>query len=105
MIRRRTAICILKVTLGIVVAFYSALLVFTQLHGHIQAPFFALGLAELVAAILFLIPQTTRPGGIALIVIFVAGALLHVTHRSYNIGNLLVYAAAALAVVSSEEKK
>lgn len=100
MIDRRTALAVLKVVLGVVIAFYSALLIYTQLRGHVNAPFLALGLAELLAAILFLIPQTMKAGGLALIVIFVAGALLHVLHRDYNVGNLVVYAAAALAVVS-----
>jgi hypothetical protein len=57
----------------------------------------ALGAAEVVAAILFLLPITTAVGGYALLVIFLLAAILHVLHGWYDISALVVYFMAVLA--------
>ena len=96
---KQAGLTVLRFVLGLVVGGYSAALVAAQLQGRTHHPLLLLGLAELAAAILFLIPKTVKVGGIALIVVFAAAALLHLHHGEYNIGFLAIYAAAAFAVI------
>jgi hypothetical protein len=56
----------------------------------------ALAWTEITAAILFLVPFTTLPGGYLLLVIFFLAALLHILHGEFDIGVLLVYGMAVL---------
>jgi hypothetical protein len=100
MMREYWPVRILRLTLGVVIAVYSALLITNQIRGHVHFPILVLAAAELVAAILFLIPRAVRVGGISLIIIFILAAAFHISHGEYNVGNLAVYAAAALTVVS-----
>jgi hypothetical protein len=97
----------LQWTLGVVVFAEAALLVFS---GHALAAHqlgvrrvvvTALALAEMVAAALFLIPRTVMTGGVALMVIFALAMLIHILHGQTNVGGLVVYAAAAWAVVAA----
>jgi hypothetical protein len=90
--------------LRLVVGGYSIALVQTQLRGATHHARVLLGLAELAAAILFLIPRTVRLGGILLMVVFGVAALFHMLHGEYDIGHLAVYGAAAFAVVSSRAR-
>ena len=98
----RLSISILRVVLGVVLAFYSAQLVVHQLHGRMQFPAFVLGVAELVAAIVFLLPRMARCGGIALIIVFMCAAGFHIAHGDYNVGFLAIYGAAVMAVIANE---
>jgi hypothetical protein len=94
-------ITVLRLVLGLVVGGYSVALIVTQLRDTTHLPLVVLALAELAAAILFLIPRTLRIGGVTLIVVFVLAALFHMLHGEYSIAYLAVYSAAALAVVSN----
>lgn len=98
------SLSILRIVEGIVVGWYSALLIFHQLHGRMHLPLLILGAVELIAAILFLAPQTLRVGGIALIVVFVAAAGFHILHDEYDVGYLIIYGAAAFTVVANEKR-
>ena len=60
-----------------------------------------LGGVEILAAILFLIPKSTRIGGALLMMIFVIAVALHILHRDFEIGGLLVYIAAAWTCISA----
>ena len=60
-----------------------------------------LGGVEILAAILFLTPKSTRIGGVLLVMIFVIAAALHIVHRDFEIGGLLVYVAAAWTCISA----
>lgn len=101
--KSRGGVFLLRLVLGLVVGGSSLALVVTQLHGsRYHLAFLLLGIAELVAAILFLIPRTLRLGGLTLIVIFALAAGFHVLHRQYSVTYLAVYAAAAWAVVSHQ---
>jgi uncharacterized membrane protein YphA (DoxX/SURF4 family) len=62
----------------------------------------ALALAEIVAALLFLIPRATRVGGWSLIVVLAFAVLLHLLHAWYDVGALVVYAAATWAVMAAK---
>jgi hypothetical protein len=99
---RRLSVCILRLALGLVTGGYSLALVVSQIRGRTHYVLLVLGFAEVAAAVLFLIPRTVRLGGIALIVVFVAGAGVHVLHGQYNVAYLAVYTAAALAVIYEE---
>jgi hypothetical protein len=96
----------LQWTLGLVVLVQSALFAFSPAAAHFFAktglpgwvrP--ALGVVEMLAALLFLAPQTVIVGGYSLIVIFGLAAVVHLLHGWYDVGGLLVYAAAALTVI------
>ena len=60
-----------------------------------------LGGAEILAAVLFLIPKFGRAGGYLLLLIFLFAAVIHVLHGQFEIGGLLVYSAAVFACVSA----
>jgi hypothetical protein len=62
-----------------------------------------LGGAELIAAILFLVPPSRMIGGYALLVIFAVAALVHILHGQPDVGGLVVYAAAVHAVIAAEK--
>jgi hypothetical protein len=62
----------------------------------------ALAWSEILAAILFLLPGTVAVGGWSLIVIFLGAAGLHVAHGDFQVGGLLVFAVAALVVLSHQ---
>lgn len=96
-----SALTLLRIVLGLVLGWYSLALVLSQLHHGLHHFLLLLGLAELVAAILFLIPRTARCGGIALLIVLALAALFHLLHGEYNIGNLAIYAAATFAVLSN----
>ena len=61
----------------------------------------ALGGAEIVAALLFLVPSLRRIGGCALLVIFALADALHLLHGEFQIGSLIVYGAAVLVCMSA----
>ncbi len=100
----RFGLFILRLALGLVIGGYSLELVLHQIHSRTHHPLLLLALAELVAAILFLLPKTMRLGGIALIVVFVIAAAFHILHGEYNVWYLAIYGAAALAVISEERR-
>jgi hypothetical protein len=58
-----------------------------------------LGGAEILAAILFLLPKTAKSGGFLLLLIFAIALVLHLLHGEYQIETLLVYIAAAWACI------
>jgi hypothetical protein len=98
----RFSISILRVVLGVVLAVYSAQLAIHQLHGRMHLPLFVLAVAELGAAIVFLLPRMVRCGGIALIVVFVCAAGIHIAHGEYDVAYLAIDGAAVLAVITNE---
>ena len=57
--------------------------------------------AEIVAAVFFLIPRTIKLGGVALLVVYAVAATVHLLHGEYNISNLVLLGA-AVAVVLTE---
>lgn len=60
-----------------------------------------LGGVEALAALLFLIPSTRRAGGAGLLVIFAIAGAIHLLHGEYDVGGLVVYAAAVLVCQSN----
>ncbi len=97
----------LRVALGLLVLQRSCVFVFGE-HaaksfgrtGMPDALRLGLGWCEIVAAVLFLVPRTVTVGGHSLVGIFVFAAGLHVAHGEFDVGVLLVWTVAVLAVLA-----
>jgi len=105
------ALCILRWVLGLVILVESLHFAFSPGAAHAFAKtglpnFIHLGLAwaEIAAAILFLIPRTTLFGGRFLIAVLGAAIVIHLLHGWFDVGGLVVYAAATWAVVAGKSK-
>ncbi len=88
---------LLRWTLGLAVIVESCRFVFSPSAAHFFAktglPHWlrpALGGAELIAAVLFLIPFAARLGGYLLLVIFGVAALVHLLHGQFGVEGLVV---------------
>jgi hypothetical protein len=100
----KTALTILQWTLGIVILIEAVLFVLpsaahefarTHMPGFVRL---ILGWGEIAGCILLLIPKTAIRGAWLLVAVFVFAILIHLLHGTYNVGNLAVYTAAALAI-------
>jgi len=105
--RLHAALCILQWVLGLVILAESLRFAFSPQAAHTFAKtglpnFIHLGLAwaEIAAAILFLVPRATVAGGRFLIAVLAVAILIHILHGWFDVGGLLVYAAATWAVVA-----
>jgi hypothetical protein len=101
----------LRWTLGVVVLIESCLFVFASsgLHAVAKAGVShwirpVLGGSEIIAAILFLVPATSVAGGYLLLVVFFFAAAIHVLHGQYDVGGLIVYAAAVMACIACHQE-
>jgi len=61
-----------------------------------------LGWGEIIGSVLLLIPRTAVRGGWLLIVLFVLAIVVHLLHGVFNVGNLVIYTAAAWMIVSAK---
>jgi len=61
-----------------------------------------LGWGEILGCILLLIPKTTIRGAWLLLAVFIFAILIHLLHGGYNVGNLVIYAAAAFAIAAGK---
>lgn len=104
----KAAITILQWTLGVVILIEAVLFVLpsaahefarTHMPGFIRL---LLGWGEIAGCILLLIPKTATRGAWLLVAVFVFAILIHLLHGMYNVGNLAIYAAAALAIASAK---
>jgi DoxX-like protein len=109
--RIRTAVIGLQWTLGLVVLAESLRFVLSTSAAHSFAKTglpngvrIALGGAEIVAALLFLVPRTAVKGGIFLAVVFAVAISVHILHGWWDVGGLVVYAAAALTVIACQSE-
>ena len=60
-----------------------------------------LGGAEIIAALLFLIPPARTIGGYVLLVIFALAAVIHILHGQPDVGGLVIYAAGVYTVLAA----
>jgi hypothetical protein len=106
--RLKNAICILYWSVGLVVLIESCLFVFSSSRAHAFAksgmpqvirP--VLGGAEIIAALLFLIPPARTIGGYFLLIIFTLAALIHIVHGQTDVGGLVVCAAGVYTVIAA----
>jgi hypothetical protein len=102
------ALRILQWALGLVILEESVRFAFSPAAAHAFAKtglpdfiHFALAWAEIAAAILFLIPRAMVFGGRLLIVVLVFAIAIHLLQGWFDVGVLVVYAAAAWAVVAA----
>ena len=103
----KLSVPLLRWTLGLVVILESTRFAFSSSAAHFLSkaglPSWirpVLGGAEIVAAILFLVPFTTLIGSYLLLVIFGLAALVHFLHGQFEIGGLVVYAMAVLVCMT-----
>lgn len=97
----------LRWVLGVVVLVQSLLFLLdlpaigTSAHSGMPAAVrLILGWSEILAAILFMIPSSMVAGSWSLLIVFTGAIVLHIAHRDYNVGGLLVYSAAVLVVMT-----
>ncbi len=105
--RMKTALTGLRWTLGLVILIEAVLFVMpgarhdfarTHMPDMLRQ---VLGWGEIVGSVLLLIPRMVVRGAWVLVGIFVLAIVVHLVHRTYNVGSLVIYAAAAWAVAIS----
>jgi hypothetical protein len=107
--RVRSALLVLQWVLGLVIIAESARFAFSPEAAHAFARTglpnfvrFVLAWAEMAAAILFLVPRATIAGGWFLIGVLVFAIVIHILHGWFDVGGLVVYAAATWAVMAGK---
>jgi hypothetical protein len=105
----KNSVPLLRWVLGLVVILESGRFVFSTAAAHflqraglpswIQP---VLGISEALAALLFVLPLTNLAGGYLLLAMLALAALLHVLHGQFDVGGLLVYAAAVLVCMTTK---
>jgi uncharacterized membrane protein YphA (DoxX/SURF4 family) len=100
----RIGLTVLRWALGVVISIEAVLFVMpsaahdfarTHMPGFIRM---VLGFGEIGGCILLLIPQTAIRGAWLLLAVFVMAIMIHLLHGAYNVGNLVIYGAAAFAI-------
>jgi uncharacterized membrane protein YphA (DoxX/SURF4 family) len=103
-VKTKCGLTVLQWALGIVILIEAVMFVLpsaahdfsrTHMPAFIR---FILGWGEIAGCILLLIPKTTTRGAWLLLAVFVFAILIHLLHGGYNVGNLVIYAAAAFAL-------
>jgi hypothetical protein len=106
--RMKTALTGLQWTLGLVILIEAVLFVLPSARHDFAKTHMpdivrlVLGWGEIIGSVLLLIPRTEVRGGWLLVGIFVLAIAVHVLHGMFNIGNLVIYTAAAWAVASGK---
>jgi len=102
--RTKTGLTVLQWALGVVILIEAIMFVLpsaahdfarTHMPGFVRL---VLGFGEILGCILLLIPKTAIRGAWVLVAVFIMAILVHLLHGLYNVGNLVIYAAAAFAV-------
>jgi hypothetical protein len=102
--KKKLAVCALRYVLGMVILIEAILLVLPNAahdfaRSHMPAIVrIILGWSEIAGCILLLIPKTAVRGAWLLFAVFIMAILIHLLHGQYNIGSVLIYAAAAFAI-------
>lgn len=107
-VKTKIGLTVLQWSLGIVILIEAVMFVMPA-AGHDFArthmPAFVrmvLGIGEILGSVLLLIPQTAVRGAWLLMAVFIMAILLHLLHGMYNVGNLVIYAAAAFAIATGK---
>jgi len=104
----KMGLTVLRLTLGMVVLVEAILFVLPgAAHSfprtHMPAIVrMILGFGEIAGCVLILVPQTAIRGAWLLLAVLVFAILLHLLHGMYDIGNVVVYAAAAFAIATGK---
>lgn len=103
-VKTKIGLTVLQWSLGIVILIEAVMFIMpgaahdfarTHMPGFVRM---VLGIGEILGSVLLLIPLTEIRGAWLLIAVFVMAILLHLLHGMYNVGNLVIYAAAAFAI-------
>jgi uncharacterized membrane protein YphA (DoxX/SURF4 family) len=100
----RIGLCVLRYAVGIVILIEAVLFVLPSAahdFSRTHMPAFIrmiLGWGEIAGSILLLIPKTATSGAWFLFAVFIFAILIHMLHGQYNVGNVVIYAAAAFAI-------
>ncbi len=100
----KVGLSVLQYALGVVVLIEAVRFVLPSAaheFAHLPMPGFIrmlVGFGEIAGCILLLIPKTSKSGAWLLFAVFVLAILIHLLHGSYNVGHVVIYAAAALAI-------
>jgi hypothetical protein len=106
--KNKIALCVLTYSLGIVILIEAILFALpsaahdfarTHMPGFIRL---ILAWGEIAGCIVLLIPKTRIHGAWFLFAVFIFAVLIHLLHGFYNVGNLVIYSAAALAIALSK---
>src|SRR5271169_1984918 len=102
--RMKTALTGLQWTLGLVILVEAVLFVMPSARHDFAKTHMpdivrlVLGWGEIIGSVLLLIPRTSVRGGWFLAGIFVLAIAVHLLHGANNVGNLVIYTAAAWAI-------
>jgi uncharacterized membrane protein YphA (DoxX/SURF4 family) len=103
----KTALLALQWAVGVVLCIEAARLAFSQTEIHFSGNpgihrwvLLTLAWSEMLACIMLLIPRTVKRGATLLLVVLALAALVHMLHGSFEIGGLIIFAAAVSVVAS-----
>ena len=102
--RMKTALTGLQWTLGLVILTEATLFVMPGARHEFARSHMpdvvrqVLGWGEIIGSVLMLIPRTAARGAWVLTGIFILAMVIHLLHGMYNVGDLVIYTAAAWAV-------
>lgn|ERR1700676_3838426 len=104
LVKTRIGLTVLQCALGAVILIEAVLFVLPGAAHDFARPHtpdfirLFLGGGEILGCILLLIPRTAIRGAWLLLAIFIMAMFIHLLHGAYNVGNLVIYAAAAIAI-------
>ncbi|MFZ0035896.1 MAG: DoxX family protein [Candidatus Acidiferrales bacterium] len=109
---KKAAIPIFRWTLGLVVLWQSLRFTFGPAAAHFFAktgmPTWirpAIGGAEILAALLYLLPFTEIGGSYALLTIFSLAAVIHILHGDYDVSVLILYGVGVFATLANRNER
>jgi len=109
--RAHSAITLLRWVLGLVILQEAAQFALSRSAaaafaktGLPNAVHLGLGWAEMAAALIFLVPGLATVGGWSLIVVLGFAIVVHLLHGWFDVGGLVVYAAATWAVIAAGQQ-
>ena len=106
--KAKCAVTVLQYSLGVVILIEAVMFVLpsaahdfarTHMPGFVRL---VLGFGEILGCVLLLIPKTAGRGAWLLMAVFVMAILIHLLHGMYNVGNLVIYTAAAFVIASEK---
>jgi hypothetical protein len=106
--KAKCAVTVLQYCLGVVILIEAVMFVLpsaahdfarTHMPGFVRL---VLGFGEILGCVLLLIPKTAGRGAWLLMAVFVMAILVHLLHGAYNVGNLVIYTAAAFVIASEK---
>jgi hypothetical protein len=104
LVKSKYGVTVLQYSLGVVILIEAVMFVLpgaAHEFGRTHMPGFVrmvLGFGEILGCVLLLIPKTSIRGAWLLVAVFIMAILLHLLHGMYNVGSLVIYAAAAFAI-------